>query len=505
MVNFSMSNKVYIVGAGPGDYGLITLKAVECIKNADVLLYDRLVNPDFLELKKDTCEVIYVGKESSNHIVPQDQINRILIDKFNEGKTVVRLKGGDPYVFGRGGEEAETLYDEGIEFEVVPGVTSAVGGLCYAGIPVTHRDYSSSFHIVTGHSKKDDQNEINWSSLAREKGTLIFLMGIGNIEHIVKQLIDNGREPNTPVGFVSWATRYNQKTTLSTLKDAKACVERENIKAPTIFVVGDVVKLADKLNFFEKKPLFGKKIVITRSRAKNSELRKRLEEKGARVIEIPTIDIKSMESSKSIIKNKIDGINGYDYLAFTSHNGVKYFFDILKLYRFDLRKLANLKICSIGAATTRELEDRGILPDIISERFDAVSLAGEISKNPVGNILFPCSEIAGIDLQKCLENNGFFVDRVEVYSNRVNYSERERVVDTLSNLDVDFITFTSSSTFENMVELMGLDNIALLEKCKIISIGDITTKTIKSKINTNVFQSNEVSMESMVEKMIELL
>ncbi|SFE24131.1 uroporphyrinogen-III C-methyltransferase [Peptostreptococcus sp. D1] len=500
-----MSNKVYIVGAGPGDYGLITLKAVECIKKADVLVYDRLVNPDFLNLKKDNCEVIYVGKESSNHIVPQDQINRILIDKFNDGKAVVRLKGGDPYVFGRGGEEAEALYDEGIEFEVVPGVTSAIGGLCYAGIPVTHRDYSSSFHIVTGHSKKDDQNEINWSSLSKEKGTLIFLMGIGNIGHIVKQLIENGKEPNTPVAFVSWATRHNQKTTLSTLKDARECVEREKIKAPTIFVVGAVVKLADKLNFFEKKPLFGKNIAITRSRAKNSELRKKLEEKGAKVIEIPTIDIKSIESSKVMIKEKIDGINDYDYLAFTSHNSVKYFFDILKFYSFDLRKLANVKLCSIGAATTSELEAKGVLPDITSERFDAVSLAVEISKHSVGKVLFPCSEIAGTALQEYLGNNGFAVDRIEVYSNRVNYSERERVVDILSNSSVDFITFTSSSTFENIVELMGAENISLLEKCKIISIGDITTKTIKSKINNNVFQSKEVSMESMVEKIIELL
>ena len=266
-----MKGKVYLVGAGPGDYKLMTLKGLECIRKSDVIVYDRLANIDYLKEAKENCEFINVGKASSNHLLPQDDINRLIADKALEGKVVTRLKGGDPYVFGRGGEEAEILREEGIDFEVVPGITSAIGGLCYAGIPITHRDHASSFHVVTGHPRNDgkETKEINWQALANVKGTLVFLMGIANLQHISENLIKEGKDKNTPVAFISWATRSNQRVVTATLENAYEVAVKENIKPPTLIVVGTVVNLREKLNFFEEKPLFGKNIVVTRCRTQS--------------------------------------------------------------------------------------------------------------------------------------------------------------------------------------------------------------------------------------------
>ena len=295
MFSLKRSGKVYLVGAGPGDRALATLKAIDCIKEADVIVYDRLVNKDLLEYRKSSCEMIYVGKKSNKHTFTQDKINEIISDKAKEGLIVVRLKGGDPYVFGRGGEEAEILFEENIDFEVVPGISSSIGGLSYAGIPVTHRDFASSFHVVTGHAKKDSDLDIDWKALSEEKGTIIFLMGIGNISFIRNMLIENGRKRDTPVAFVSWATRHNQKTVLSTLENAEEVVKSGEIEAPAIFVVGEVVKLSNKLNFFERKAMFGKTVIVTRSRKKNSELKEKIEELAGRTIELSTIDINRKE------------------------------------------------------------------------------------------------------------------------------------------------------------------------------------------------------------------
>ena len=246
-----MKGKVYLVGAGPGDYKLMTLKGLECIRKSDVIVYDRLANINYLKEGKEDCEFINVGKASSNHLLPQGDINRLIADKALEGKVVTRLKGGDPYVFGRGGEEAEILRNENIDFEVVPGITSAIGGLCYAGIPITHRDHASSFHVITGHPRNDgkETKEIDWKALANVKGTLVFLMGIANLKHISENLIKEGKDKNTPVAFISWATRYNQRVVTATLESAYEVAIKENIKPPTLIVVGTVVNLREKLNF----------------------------------------------------------------------------------------------------------------------------------------------------------------------------------------------------------------------------------------------------------------
>lgn len=495
-----MMSKVYLVGAGPGDRGLITIKGLECLKKADVIIYDRLVNKELLDYRKKECELFFVGKESSNHILPQNEINHKILEEAKQGKIVVRLKGGDPYVFGRGGEEAEILYDNDVDFEVVPGVTSAIGGLAYAGIPVTHRDYASSFHVVTGHSKYDDNLDINWPALAKEKGTVIFLMGIGNIKHITKMLIENGRDPNTPVAFVSWATKYDQKTVKSSLEKAYLLVEEKKVKSPALFVVGEVVALTKKLGFFEKRPLFGKSIAITRTRAKNSELRYKLENLGARVIEIPTIQIEGIEVEKEYLKKMI---KNNDYIAFTSQHSVKYFFNALRKHRIDKRILADSKICSIGEATTSEIEEKDIYPDIIADNFYANSLADkiidDIKINGNNRIMYPCSEIAPGDFEEKLNENGAVVHRLNIYSNKVNLAAKEEVINIFENDKIDYITFTSSSTFNNLVELIGKENIEKLKMIKKVSIGSITSKNMTySGINPDL-ESDKANINSLVD------
>ncbi len=497
------SAKVYLVGAGPGDKGLITAKGIDCIKKADVIIYDRLVNKDLLKYRKKESEIIYVGKKSSNHILPQEEINQTILDKAKEGLLVVRLKGGDPYVFGRGGEEAESLYNENIDFEIVPGVTSAIAGLAYAGIPVTHRDFASSFHVVTGHAKKDDSLNINWKALAEEKGTVIFLMGIGNIAHISEKLIANGRRADTPVAFVSWATRHNQKTLLTSLDRAEEVVKSGQISAPALFVVGDVVKLSDKLNFYQRKLLFGKTILVTRSRSQNSHLRERLEELGSRVIEIPTIDIKKKKDINKKIR-KID-FQDYNIIAFTSQNSVEYFFESLKEERIDLRQLANIKIASIGKATSETIEKYNIYPDIEAKEFTGAGL-GQVILEKMGKegnkILFPCSEIASKTFENTILEYSNKVDRLEIYQNNINTDIKEELVEVLEKEKIDYITFTSSSTFKNTRQILGEEKSYLLDELKKVSIGDITSQSIEKAGYRVDLQAKTPSIASLVEIII---
>ena len=318
-----MKGKVYLVGAGPGDYKLLTLKGLECIKKADVIVYDRLANKNYLKEAKENCEFIYVGKASSNHTLPQDDINRVIADKAKEGKIVTRLKGGDPYVFGRGGEEGELLKEEGIEFEVVPGITSAIGGLCYAGIPITHRDYASSFHVITGHLRDDDKEnpEINWNALANTNGTLVFLMGVANLQKISSNLIKEGKSKDTPVALISWATRSNQRVITSTLENVYETAVMENVKPPTLIAVGDVVELRDKLNFFESKPLFGKNVIVTRSRTQSSSLVSKISDLGGNPIEVPTIKIEKIENNIAL-ENEIKNYNKVLGMSEVTGNGI---------------------------------------------------------------------------------------------------------------------------------------------------------------------------------------
>lgn len=489
-----MRGKVYLVGAGPGDYKLITLKALECIRKSDVIVYDRLANIEYLKEAKDNCEFINVGKASSNHLLPQDDINRLIADKALEGKTVTRLKGGDPYVFGRGGEEAELLRDENIDFEVVPGITSPIGGLCYAGIPITHRDHASSFHVITGHPRKDgkETKEINWNALANVKGTLVFLMGIANLKNISENLIKEGKDKDTPVAFVSWATRPNQRVVTATLESAYEVVIKENIKPPTLIVVGTVVNLREKLNFFEEKPLFGKNIVVTRCRAQSSALAEKISDMGGNPIEIPTIKIQKVEDNKEL-EVEINKIKNYTYIIFGSKNAVDIFFDKLNEIGYDARALSNSKICAIGGETAKSIKSRGVIADIVPKKYVAEGLYEELKDiiNENDKILIPRAKNARDFLISKLSEK-CYVKEVITYESVIDNNKKNLALEVIEDESVDYITFASSSTVKNFITLIGKENLKKLENKKIISIGPITSKTIED-FGLGVYKEAEVA------------
>lgn len=495
-----MNGKVYLVGAGPGDYKLITLKGLECIKKADVIVYDRLANVNYLKEAKEDCEFINVGKASSNHLLPQDDINRLIADRALEGKVVVRLKGGDPYVFGRGGEEAELLRDEGIDFEVIPGITSPIGGLCYAGIPITHRDHASSFHVITGHPRKDgkETKEINWNALANVKGTLVFLMGIANLKSISENLIKEGKDKNTPVAFVSWATRYNQKVITATLENAYKVAINEEIKPPTLIVVGSVINLREKLNFFEEKPLFGKNIMVTRCRTQSSSLVEKINDMGGNPIEIPTIKIEKIENNIEL-ENEIKQIQAYSYIIFSSKNAVEIFFDKLNEIGYDCRDLYNIKICAVGSETAKYIKSRGINPDIVPKKYVAEGLYEELKDlvNENDKILIPRAKNArDFIINKLSEICS--VKEVITYESVIDSSKKEEAIKIIQSEEVDYITFSSSSTVKNFITLIGEENLNKLNDLKIISIGPITTKTIE-EFGLKVYrESEEATIDSMI-------
>ena len=368
-----MSGKVYLVGAGPGDYKLLTLKALDCIKEAEVIVYDRLANPQYLELARPDAELIYVGKASSNHTMTQDEINEVLAVKAKEGKVVTRLKGGDPYVFGRGGEEGEYLLERNIAFEVVPGITSAIGGLCYAGIPITHRDYTPSFHVVTGHLKDETNDTINWNALAAMNGTIVFLMGLSNLHKICTNLMTEGMNPNTPAAVINWATRPNQKVATGTLVTLEEEVKKAGLTSPSLIVVGEVVRLREKLSFFENRPLFGQNIMVTRSRTQSSDLKAKLIELGANVFEVPTIEIQPRQGEE--IDAKLQTLKDYSYIVFGSQNAVSLFFERLYALGKDARSLGEAKVVAVGSATAKCLATYGIRSDFMPERFTQESIA----------------------------------------------------------------------------------------------------------------------------------
>lgn len=473
-----MKGKVFLVGAGPGDYRLITLKGLECIQAADVIVYDRLASKKLLDYRKKGCELIYVGKKSSNHTKTQDEINEIICQRALEGKVVTRLKGGDPYVFGRGGEEGEYLVSRGVEIEVVPGITSAIGGVAYAGIPITHRDYASSFHVITGHLKEEDR-ELDWETLAKLKGTLVFLMGMSELESITTNLIENGMAKATPVAIIHWATTEKQRVVTGTLEDIHTIVLEAGIASPSIILVGEVVKLRKDLNFFEEKPLFAKKILVTRARAQSSKLSHQIDELGGTPIEFPVIKIKDLSQEERICQ-EIERVNQYNYIIFTSQNGVRIFFDRLLSLGLDMRQLVNTTIVAIGRATAEEIEKYHITADIIPRNYIAEGILETLKDElqPQDRILIP----------RAKESRDFLVDRLsklcrvkelKIYETILGegVESKEEMQNLLENKDIDYITFTSSSTVKNLVQILG--NVELLKNINLVSIGPITSKTIE--------------------------
>lgn len=469
---------VYLVGAGPGDAELITMKAVRCLREAEVVVYDRLADPRILNYAPPEAEKIYVGKASSQHTMRQDDINQLLVRLAQAGKRVVRLKGGDPYVFGRGGEEVLALVEAGQAFEVVPGITSAVAVPSYAGIPVTHRGVAASFAVVTGHEDPDKtESSHNWKQLATAVDTLIFLMGVENLPYITKQLMDNGRSGETPAAVIRWGTKPEQRTLVTTLANAVEDVKKAGLTPPAIFLVGDVVRLRDSLSWFEKRPLFGKRIVVTRARAQASVLTEKLERLGATVLEAPAIAIAAPDSYQPL-DEAIQTLASYQWLVFTSVNGVDAFFARLHAAGKDTRALGSVKVAAIGAETAFRLQGYGVQPDVVPFEFRAegVWAAMEPLVQKGQKVLIPRAEVARDFLPKKLTEAGLAVHVVSAYKTVLDASVKNELKAALEAGEIDMVTFTSSSTVTNLLALLD-NNTDLLSKVSLASIGPVTAET----------------------------
>ena len=472
---------VYLVGAGPGDPKLITLKGLECIKKADVLVYDRLVSKRLLNHAKAGCELIFGGKYPDHHILRQGEINQLLVDKALAGKTVTRLKGGDPFVFGRGGEEAETLVRNGVRFEVVPGITSAISVPAYAGIPVTHRDFTTSFAVITGHMEFDKaESSIRWDKIAEAHGTLVFLMGMEKLAMIMAKLVENGRSLQTPVALIRWGTTADQKTIIGTVANIVETAKENNFGSPAVVVVGEVVNLRQKLQWFENKQLFGKRIVVTRARNQASVLAEKIEELGGESWEFPVIEIVP-PADFAPLDRAISHLKDFTWLIFTSVNGVEYFFQRLKDLGKDIRELAGIKICAIGPATKQAVEKYHLQVDLVPEQYVAEAVLDKLRGRlgPKDKVLLPRAEVAREILPETISGWGIPIEVVPTYRTVQGDAEREQLVEMLQKKQIDMVTFTSSSTVKNFIKLIGEDNLALLEGVKVASIGPITSQTAR--------------------------
>lgn len=470
--------KVYLVGAGPGDHSLITVKGLDCLRQADVIIYDRLVDDRLLDAARPDAEKIYVGKTAKCHITEQGEINQLLVKKAKEGKVIVRLKGGDPFVLGRGGEEAEALALNHILFEVVPGVSSALAVPAYAGIPVTHRRLASSLAIITGHeAASKGKSSIAWDKLATGADTLVFLMGMGNLAPIVERLIENGRAPSTPVALIREGTTHKQQTLVGTLEDIVAQAEQSGFQPPAVIIVGEVVRLRQQLRWFDNQPLFGKRILVTRARHQANQLSRLLTERGAVAIEMPVIQIQSAPSSDELDR-AILSLDSYHWIVFTSVNGVEAFFHRLHALNLDARWLKGVKIGVIGSATAKAVEEAGLRPDYLPEVYTSQGfLAGLETQDIAGcRVLLPRADIAGKELAQGMAQLGAEVLEVTAYRTIPNTKAISQGKQLLLAGEIDIITFTSSSTVTNLVAVLGRKQ-QVLNRAKIACIGPKTTAT----------------------------
>ena len=475
--------KVYLIGAGPGDPGLITVKGLACLEKADVVIYDYLANEKLLSHIKEGAEKVYVGKKGGDHTLPQDQINALIVEKASEGKMVARLKGGDPFIFGRGGEEAEELVRAGIPFAIVPGVTSAIAVPAYAGIPLTHRDFASTVAFITGHEDAAKaESKIAWEKISTGVGTLVFLMGAGTLPSISKELIKNGRNPDTPVALIRWGTLPEQETVLGKLSNIAEIARPVNLKPPVIVLVGEVVRLREKLNWFETLPLFGKRVLVTRTREQASDLSEALEEMGAMAIEFPTIAILPPEGWADV-DHCIGQLALYDWIIFTSPNGVKFFLERLFDLGRDARDLKGPKICAIGPKTAESLEALKIRVEFVPREYRAEAIFEGLRKENLQGkrILIPRAKVARDILPEELRKAGADVDVVEVYQTVRPEKNIDEVRDLLREKAISAITFTSSSTVNNFVEMIGPQEVReLTAGISIASIGPITAEKARS-------------------------
>lgn len=478
-----MKGKVYLVGAGPGDPELLTLKGARCLKKAEAVVYDFLANPALLDLAPAAAERIYVGKKGGDHTMGQDDINQLLCDLAAQGKTVVRLKGGDPFVFGRGGEEAGALAAAGMDFEIVPGVTSAIAAPAYAGIPVTDRRCSTEVAFITGHEDPNKKNStINWPSLAG-LGTLVFLMGVKNLPEICRQLMAHGKPPDTPAATVRWGATPRQQTITGTLATLPDLAVQAGLKPPAVTVVGEVVGLRQELAWFEKLPLFGKRVLVTRTRQQASRLSRALEDMGAAVKEIPTIAIQP-PTDPGPLNRAVKRVESYQWLIFTSANGVDAFFAALEKAGKDVRSLAGARLAAIGPATAQALNKRGLQPDVTAKSFTAEGLLECLNQSEISGkrILLPRAAQAREVLPQTLREWGGLVDVVAAYESVPPQGAGQRLSQALAE-GLDAVTFTASSTVTNFMNLLTpadcdiLKSMSAQGKIIMAAIGPITAET----------------------------
>jgi uroporphyrinogen III methyltransferase/synthase len=508
---------VFLVGAGPGDPGLLTLAGADALRQADVVVYDYLANPELLRLCPPAAKRVYVGKSGIQHTKTQAEINQILVDKAHEladqiknqnskikNPTIVRLKGGDPYVFGRGGEEGEFLRAHNIPFVEIPGITSGIAAPAYAGIPVTHRDFTSTITLVTGHERDDavtkgrgenvpareeEGERVNFEALAKLGGTLVFYMGVKSLPSITAKLLSHGMPADTPAAVVRWGTRSNQQTVTGTVSTIVDVVERASIKAPAITIIGKVVSLRATLNWFEERPLFGQRVLVTRTRQQVSELSSQLTALGAQVIEAPTIDIlPPAEDEWEDIDRLLQQIPAYDWVVFTSANGVRGAWDRLRHLTFDARHFGASNIAAIGSATKEALEQIGIVPDVLPEKFVGEELAAAIREH-IGDdevrgkrFLLLRADIARPVLREELENLGAIVEDVAIYRTVKPRELPDEVKTFLAAPDTSaaaWVTFTSASTAKNLWDLLTPEERARVATMRRASIGPVTTAALE--------------------------
>lgn len=496
------TGKVWLVGAGPGDIGLFTLKGQKVLKQAEVVVYDSLVGDGVLAMIPDSARTIDVGKRAGNHTMPQEQINQVLLEEAKKGYRVVRLKGGDPFLFGRGGEELELLSDENIPYEVVPGVTSPMAVPAYNGIPVTHRDYCSSMHIITGHKRAGEEYNINFSALVETQGTLVFLMGVTALPDICRNLMESGMDASMPAAILQKGTTAGQKRIVATVSTLEEEVKRQGIETPAIIVVGKVCELSERFAWYEKLPLAGRKILVTRPRDLISKMAEKLRVQGAEVLELPAITTSAIEENEGL-HDSLQRLQEYQWIAFTSPTGVRVFFEEMERCSVDIRKMAGVKIAAIGEGTKKELKNHGLFADLVPEIYDGKSLgelmAGTCEKG--AGILIPRAAIGNQEIIEALSvRKDLRVDDVATYDTAYT---QQLVVDETGKFmrqEIDCAVFTSASTVRGFVEATpGLDYTKVTAAC----IGK-QTKAAADAYGMKTYMAERATIDSVVELVIRM-
>ncbi len=498
--------KVYLVGAGPGDPGLLTLRGKQVLERAEVVIFDYLANEELLKFAPPRAERIFVGKKGGDHTLGQDAINALLVEKGREN-VVVRLKGGDPFIFGRGGEEAQALVQNGIAFEAVPGISAASAVPAYAGIPLSHRDFTATIAIITGHERADKgevESKIAWDKISTGAGTLVFFMGVKNLPEICRKLTECGRAADTPVALIRWGTTPMQQTVTGTLSDIVRKVREAGLQPPAMIVVGEVVKCREELNWFERRPLFGRRIMITRAREQASDFRAALEELGAKCIEFPAIAIcppPSWEPLDTAIRN----LSQYDWTVFTSANGVRFFVERLLAAGKDARDLKGIRLAAIGPKTAEALESVMLRPDLVPSEYRAEAILEALSHHSVRGkrFLVPRAMVAREILPEKLREWGAEVDVVPAYRTVVPEQDTEKIRMLLTDCEIDCLTFTSSSTVSNFFALIARDDFqSCAERTAVACIGPITARTAeKFGIKTSIMPS-EYTIGGLVDSIV---